>query len=436
MNETFFQRVMRNKVVQNSGWLIGERIAQLVISFFVGIITVRYLGPSNYGTLNLAMTYTAFITPVCTLGITNIMVKELVDKPDKEGKLLGSTIIARLFTALVMIFILAAIMHFIHLSDSLVRHLSFVYSFVLIFKSFEIFGSWYQARMRSKISAIIATAAYLVTSLYRIFLLIFKADVFYFAVAFVLDAAMIAVMYMIAYKKEKGSTLHFSLKTAKYLLSQSYHFILSAMLVTIYAQTDKIMIGKMMDETSVGLYATAVNVCNLWVFVLQAFVDSARPSIVRAHQSDKKLYNERIIQLYSLIIWLSITVSVVFSLFAPIIINILYGNEFADSANPLRIITWYTCFSYLGVARNIWSVCEGKQKYEKYYATAGAAANIVLNFLLMPVWGINGAAAASLLTQIVTNVLVPYCIKETRENAIFVLKAFDFRYLFKALKEI
>ncbi|MBD5145970.1 MAG: flippase [Ruminococcus sp.] len=432
----FFQRVIRNKVVQNSGWLIGERVAQLVISFFVGIITVRYLGPSNYGTLNLAMTYTAFIMPFCNLGIANVIVKELVDKPDKEGELLGSSIAARLCTALAMIFILAAIMFLIHPSDSLMRHLSFVYSFVLIFKSLDIFGSWYQARMRSKISAIIATAAYLVTSLYRIFLLIFKADVFYFAVAFVLDAAMVAVMYLIAYKKEKGSTLRVSLKTAKYLLSQSYHFILSAMLVTIYAQTDKIMIGKMMDETSVGLYATAVNVCNLWVFVLQAFVDSARPSIVRAHQSDKKLYNERIIQLYSLIIWLSITVSVIFSLFAPIIINILYGNEFADSADPLRIITWYTCFSYLGVARNIWSVCEGKQKYEKYYAAAGAAANIILNFLLIPVWGINGAAAASLLTQIVTNVLVPYCIRETRENAVFVLKAFDFRHLFKALKEI
>ncbi|MDE7279383.1 MAG: polysaccharide biosynthesis C-terminal domain-containing protein, partial [Oscillospiraceae bacterium] len=221
-----------------------------------------------------------------------------------------------------------------------------------------------------------------------------------------------------------------------YLLSQSYHFIFSAMLVTIYAQTDKIRTGKMMDETSVGLYSPAVTVCNLWGLVLQAFVDSARPSIVRAHQSDKKLYNERIIQLYSLIIWLSITVSVVFSLFAPVIINILYGNKFAGSAAPLRIITWYTCFSYLGVARNIWSVCEGKQKYEKYYATAGAAANIVLNLLLIPVWGISGAAAASLITQIVTNVLVPYCIKETRENALFVLKAFDFRYLFKAMKEI
>lgn len=432
----FFQRVLRNKVVQNSGWLIGERVAQLVISFFVGIITVRYLGPSNYGTLNLAMTYTAFIMPFCNLGISNIIVKELVDKPDKEGELLGSTIVTRIFTALIMIFVLAAIMHLIHPNDYLVRHLSFVYSFVLIFKSFDIFGSWYQARMRSKISAIIATAAYLITSLYRIFLFIFKADVFYFAVAFVLDAAMIAVMYLIAYKKEKGRALCSSLKTAKYLLSQSYHFILSAMLVTIYAQTDKIMIGKMMDEVSVGLYATAVNVCNLWVFVLQAFVDSARPSIVRAYQSDKKLYNERIIQLYSLIIWISITVSAIFSLFAPIIINILYGSKFSGAAGPLRIITWYTCFSYLGVARNIWSVCEKKQKYEKYYAASGAAANIILNFLLIPVWGINGAAAASLLTQIVTNVLVPYCIKETRENAIFVLKAFDFRYLFKALKKI
>ena len=68
----------------------------------------------------------------------------------------------------------------------------------------------------------------------------------------------------------------------------------------------------------------------------------------------------------------------------------------------MQVITWYTAFSYLGVARGAWVVCEGKQKYLTPLYIGSALVNVALNFLLIPCWGATGAAVASLLTQIST----------------------------------
>ena len=54
---------------------------------------------------------------------------------------------------------------------------------------------------------------------------------------------------------------------AKRLIRQSYHFILSSLIVTIYSQMDKIMIGQMLNDTQVGLYSAAVTICNYWVLI-------------------------------------------------------------------------------------------------------------------------------------------------------------------------
>ena len=90
---------------------------------------------------------------------------------------------------------------------------------------------------------------------------------------------------------------------------------------------------------------------------------------------------------------------------------------------PLKIITWYTAFSYFGVARGAWMVCNKKQKYLKYMYIFAALANIGLNLGLIPLWGPSGAALASLLTQMLTGMVLPLCIRDIRPNAKLMLEA-------------
>ena len=194
-------------------------------------------------------------------------------------------------------------------------------------------------------------------------------------------------------------------------------------MVAIYGQTDKVMLKQMVGEAETGFYSTAVSLNAAWCFVLIAIIDSMYPSIMKAFQKDEEMFKKRNKQLYAIVFYLAVAASVLYTIFAEFLVGTLYGEAYLPTVMPLRIITWYTAFSYLGGARNAWVVCEDRQKYLVIIYAVSAAANVVLNFLLIPDFGASGAAAASLVTQILTILVVPFFVKGLRENAKLMVEA-------------
>ena len=129
-------------------------------------------------------------------------------------------------------------------------------------------------------------------------------------------------------------------------------------------------------------------------------------------------------QLYAIIIYTSIVVAVGFMMFGNSIVKILYGEAYLPATSPLKIVCWYTVFSYLGMARNAWIVSTNNQRYLKYICGGAALANVVLNYWLIPIGGASGAAMASLVTQISTIVFIPLFIRDMRPNVKLMLDAF------------
>ena len=158
-------------------------------------------------------------------------------------------------------------------------------------------------------------------------------------------------------------------------------------------------------------------------FILSAIIDSLYPEIVQSFQKDRLRYERKNRQLYAIVFYVSLFVSAMICLVAKPFILILYGETYLPAVGPLRIVVWYTAFSYLGVARNAWMVCENRQKYLKYLYVSAAALNVVLNLALIPSWGASGAAAASLITQASTTILLPALIRPLRPNTKLMLDA-------------
>lgn len=424
-------KILNNRFIQNTGWLIGGQIAQMVISLFVGMITARYLGPSNYGILNYTASFTAFFTPLCTLGFNGIIVKELVSSKEEQGEIVGTCMVFRLISSMVSVFAILLLVLLLNPGDMLLLRVSMLQSISLIFNIFDTIDFWFQSRLESKYTSVMRIIAYIVTAIYKIMLLILGKSVEWFAFANTLDVIVLAILLWAVYKRKHAPRLKFSYQRGKNMLKVSYNFIISGIMVACYGQMDKIMLGKMLDLTSVGLYSTALYICSLWTFVLNAIMNSANPLIFEAKKISDQLYKKRIVQLYAAIIWISFGVAIVFCIFAKWIILILYGEDYLGAITPFRIITWYTAFSFLGSARNSWLVCEGKAKYEKYFAGIGALCNFILNIVLISLIGMNGAAIATLLTQIITNFAAPAFFKETRENSKFIVHAFILKDILK-----
>ena len=107
----------------------------------------------------------------------------------------------------------------------------------------------------------------------RLAMVLLKANVQWFGWATVFDAVLIAVFLMIFYHKQQGPKLQFSWSMGKYLLSHGKHFILANLLVTVYTQMDRLMLGSLAGQDQVGFYSAAMTIANLWIFIPNALID-------------------------------------------------------------------------------------------------------------------------------------------------------------------
>lgn len=423
-------KFLKAKESKNAIWLISGKIAQMILSLFVGIISARYLGPSNYGLISYGTAMVSFFMSFCTLGINSIIVKDFFDYPEDQGKTLGSAILMRILSSICSSIAVIGVSFVLDWGEWETIAIVALCSISLVFHAFDSINYWFQSQYKSKVTALAIFLAYVATSVYKIILLILGKSVFWFAFASSVDYIVLSIILLIAYKINHGQKLSFSINNGKRLLKKSYHYILSGMMATIYAQTDKLMLKQTMGEAEVGYYATAVAICHMWTFILTAIIDAMYPTIIQSFKKGAEVFNKKNRQLYALIFYITVFVSIMFLLFGEFGIWVLYGEEYLPAALPLKIVTWYTAFSFFGVARNAWMVCNEKQKYLKYMYIIAAVMNVVLNLVFIPLWGAAGAAVASLITEISTSIVFPYCIKELRPNAKLMLEAIILKDVF------
>ncbi len=403
-----------NRVIKNASWIIICRILQSILSFVIGTISARYLGPSNYGLINYASSVTAFLVPVVQLGLRSTLVQEIISEPEKEGQTLGTALAMSTFASILGIFGVIAFTNIANRTEVDTIIVCSLYSISLVFQTLEMVQYWFQAKLLSKYVSVISLIAYTLVSLYRVFLLITGKNVYWFALSQALDYLIISTSLLIVYKRIGKQRLSVSISRAHTLFGKSKYYIVSGIMVTIFSLTDRIMLTLMIGEETTGYYSAAMTCADLSSFVFAAIIDSARPTIFESKKVSEVKYEKNISRLYSIIIILALAQSVVLTTGARIIVSILYGDGYIPSVEVLRVITWYTVFAYMGSIRNIWLLAEEKQSILWKINLLGAISNILLNLVLIPAYGASGAAFTSVVTQCFTNCFLCFLIKPVR----------------------
>ena len=416
-----------HRTINNALWIIGCRIVQAVLNLLITMFTARFLGPSNFGLINYAMSIVAFVAPVMQLGFTSVLVQELITHPDEEGEILGTSIFSCCMSASLSII---GIVLFTLIANHGERETIIVcglYSLTLLAQAFELILYWFQAHLLSKYSAVISLTVYFAVSAYKVMLLLTHKSVRWFAVSNALDFVLIAILLLVVYRKLNGQKLAISAHVFGRMFHSGKYYILSGLMVAVFAQTDRVMLKLMINDAATGLYSAAATCAGLTGFVFTAILDSARPAIFESHKTSTKDFEENVICLYSIIIFAALLQSVFITLLAKPIIFVLYGRAYENAIGALRIIVWYTTFSYIGSAKNIWILAEGKQRLIWKIDLPGAILNVILNAFLIPQFGVNGAAIASLITQIFTNIGMLSVFTETRRTIILIGKSLNFK---------
>ena len=275
---------------RNFGWLTAGKAGYLLLSFLVTLTVVRYLGPYDFGTINYVDAYVKFAYVIGTFGLDAIIVKEVATgKKDSNIVVWTASLIRLLLGTLLGI----GVTLFLYLTDGnnpLILTISVLESVYLVFVAFHGFFDYFQAKMHSKWNALAEMTAYIGTSLFRIVLLICKADVKWFAFANSLDMIIIVIFLGVIYFRENGFHPAFDRAEAKKLMSQSWYYMIAALLAVVFTQIDRIMIEKLLGRNDVGEYSVTTNFASIWGLAASILTQIAIPVIHRSFSGEKKNY--------------------------------------------------------------------------------------------------------------------------------------------------
>lgn len=420
-----------NVFKKNLSWIFFGNIAHAILQFALNIYCARKFGSDDYGIINYCVSLVAFFTAVGTLGFNGVITKYFASDEKNSGTYLGTTILSRIVFSLISILLLQIIILFDEAYCYSLAIIVLCQSFQILFGTADLFIYWFRYKNRAKHVALLRLLAFFLSAAWR-FVAIYYHSLELYSFGVSLEFGLFSLLLWYVYRKDYQSLrLNWSMTTLKLVLKTSYPFVFSAILATIYGQTDKIMLRSMVDFSSVGFYSVSLTLAGAIAIIPTALIEGFRPDIMVNKVENELKYKLRLQQLYGLTFWLCVGYCLFITLFAEPLIQLLYGDQYLAAVSSLSIIVWYTSFSYFGAIHNMYMVAEDKTFWVQIITLIGAVVNVIFNFALIPIWGIVGAALASLFTQILSNYVLLIIIKPLRGAFVLLNKGITFQWFHK-----
>ena len=409
-------------------WQSSEKLLRIASGLFIGIWIARYLGTEKFGVYSYIQSFVGMFAALATLGLDGIVAREIINK-GKVNDLIGTALVLRLFGStllVVFVFLVAVITNFEFQS------LLVLYSFVYVLQTFYVFDYFFQAKVKGKVTGKIKIISLLLGIFLKVYFILSGGELSDFITVLIIEVLIISVlMFFVFTKSRKITNLVFDFSTAKELLNSSWPLIFSGFIMSIYMKVDQVMLYHMLSAEKTGIYAAAVRIADSFNFLPVIICSVLFPIVLQSKKTNAKSYHEDLMSLHAIMFWLSILIAITFSLFSDFIISNTYGVEYKDAVNVLIIYTWASIPVFLSVSTTTWILSENLQKYKLLMDVSGATLNIGLNLLMIPSFGIYGAAFASLASYSLTLILVSIFNKDLRLNMKLILKSIPYPFFNK-----
>ncbi|MCF6276322.1 MAG: flippase [Candidatus Magasanikbacteria bacterium] len=387
------------KYFKNTSWMFFGQMFRMGIAFFMGAWIARYLGPKNYGILNYSFAFVGLFTFITTLGISNILSRDLVKYPEKRNKLMGTSFIIQTLGGL-LAFVLVVISVVIFEQSIFNRILIILYASNFLWGAFGIISIFFQSTVQAEKNVKISMIGMFASLILKVLFIIFGLNLIWLILIFIFESLINVILSVVIYRKSGHFFVDwkFDMQYAKKLLSSGWMLMLAAAASYIFTRVDQVMVRNFLDESSVGLYASAVRLVEIWYFVPGIICSSLFPAIVNAYKNNKVQYYNRLKKLYILLAVSAILIAIPLTFFASFIINLLFGNAYQEAVGILKIYVWsgVGLFVLWGIQQHL--LIGNRLSTIFYIYLVLMILNISLNFIFIPYFGLLGAAWATFIS--------------------------------------
>lgn len=392
---TFFSRIMGIGEVQRQSlvWLVWQ-IAITFIGFLSTIYFAHAVGASVLGAYFLFLAYYGIIGMVTDGGFGGAAVKRISEGKEQDEYFSAFIVLRSIFGAIVIIALIFFRNYFIDLNASGVFIWILVILFVSIFSGIVSHGIAGRGKMG------IRSTCNFIGEVTRI--LVQVAGIFLGFEIFGLVGGFAAGLLIVTAIEWRFLDLHFvrfEWRHIKSLSTFSFWLFLTSSGAVLYSQTDTIMLGYYLSNADVGVYRVIFQFTTLATFTVTALGTSLYPKISRWGQINEiGLIEVSLSRSFSFSLLLAVPIFAGGILLGDKLLYFFYGAEFANGYFALILLLTVQVVSIFQYLFSIYLSALDRVKFTFKVTLFAAAANIVLNFILIPIIGVTGAAAATLVT--------------------------------------
>ena len=402
----------------NTKWYILEKICQLIVGIYITPKIFNSLGAFNSGELEISKAIVGVLTPFFFLGLSAICIRELVFKPKLKHSIIGTTLILRFFSFLVVSLCLLTYTYFTNTSE--ITLIVLILAFSYLFKISDVIEYFFVATKKYKIVFYckITTLALVLAAQYYGVQNNFSA--FYFAALLCFEFAVQTLIYLGVITLSKQlyfKQLIWSSKLAKDLLKSAFPLLVSNFIIVFYLAIDDFFINHYLGNSANGVFSV---VDFLVIFITwnigAAFIYGLYPALAECYLDNKELYLKRLKFMSKILLVYGLCIGLFYTFFADFIVTTYYDESFKSATRPLKIFAWSPLFIFIGMLFEKHLVNQNKLHRNVYRFVLGCVVNSILCFLLIPKYELIGAAFAVLISHFVTNIVFILLYKSYRTH--------------------
>jgi len=393
---------------RNSIFLALSQIIEKSLLFVVAIILARYLGKSDYGRFVYALSFVNLFTFFWDFGIGRLITRDVATNRSNASAIFSPKFKFQIFSCLVGMVLLWLYTSLFE-TKGLEVYLILIFgistalnqlsnSFRTVFIAFERaeYETFFNLILRSSLLIAVLSVTYMGLGLIWISLII-------------LFFSLINLIGSWAFVERKFFRFQFRERRTHFwpIIKDSFPIAIIIGLTTIYLQINKVLLLKWKGEEATGIYGAVEMMVMTLLIISNSLVLASFPVISKENRINRENCFHIYKGMFKVLTLLGLPIAVGGLLLNKEIVLLIYGSEFFESSEVLKILIWLTPIIFLTNFTGSCLIAIEKQSQLAYICGFNTLFNLSLNLILIPSFGYLGAAMASIATEGV-NLIIQY----------------------------
>lgn len=427
------------KIFFNIIWLIFDKVFILLLQFFVGVKIANYYGATLFGQYSYAISLVAFSNIFFEL-INSRVLKKYYTK-NNFNILVFNTNFFKNSIAIILFFIPIIYKFFYKIDNTLFYLLILLCLDNILMTATSGIENFFEYKLEAKRIVISNNIVKIISYFLQYICMILNKGIIFIAIVRCIGSLIRVIILKYQYNssylgKLENKSVKLDIKLIVKIIDESKYLWFSFVSFLIYTQTDRLMINHYLGVEEVGVYTIGMQLSNILAILIGPIQNSLFPKFLELYRNDYqkyynfyKLTNTIITQFYLIITLISIIV-------VKYTFKYVYSSQYDGAILIYSILAFSVFIKANGSLQTSHMTIKNITKKSFYKTLVSLILNIILNILLIPKYGINGAAIATLITQFIALFLIDFFIKEYQEQAIIQLKSLNLIYLIKEIKKL